>query len=389
VSARTAEGGRPLAVCLVSAAYRPYPSGISEHVSHLAKAMMDLGVRVQVLTTRFGLPCDDDVEATPVVRLGRAVLVPLNGSYATFPVGLALSRQVRGFFRRESFDVVHCHGVFWPEISYWAVRYADAVRVVSFLSAGFRTTAVGGRLHRALFAGHLRRIQGRIALSEHAHRTYAPYVPGDCRIIPSGVDLERFRPDAHPPPGGMPGRPTLLFVGRLDRRKGLNVALEALPLVSKQLPGARLVVVGGGPGTDAARRRAARLGVSGAVRFVGPVSPRDLPGYYAAADVYLSPALGGESFGIVLLEAMASGVPVVASDIPGYDETVDRGHDGLLVPPSDPAALAGALVRVLSDRDLADSLRSAGLAKAQGHAWPRIASRTLAFYRALATRLPR
>jgi len=255
--------------------------------------------------------------------------------------------------------------------------------VVSFLSAGFGSTSLGGGLHRRLFAHHLARIDGRIALSRRAHETYAPYVPGECRIIPSGVEPGRFRADADPLPPREAGHPTVLFVGRSDRRKGLAVLLKAMPLVLAQLPEARLVVVGAGPGDADARRRAARLGLGGRVTFAGRVSRQLLPRYYAGADVYCSPALGGESFGIVLLEAMAAGAPVVASDIPGYDETIERERDGLLVPPGDPGALAQAVVRVLGDPMLAASLRDAGLRKAAEHAWPRIGARTLAYYEEL------
>ena len=377
---RDTGGGAPLGVCLVSAAYHPYPSGIGEHVSHLGAALADLGLTVEVLTTSYpGWP-DDGEERVPVTRIGRARLIPLNGSYATLPQGRHLPRQVRDYFAARSFDVVHCHGVFWPEISYWAIRHSRALHVVSFLSAGFRATSVGGGLHRRLFARHLGRIHGRIALSRRARLTYAPYVPGPCRIVPSGVDTTRFRPDLEPLPEGARARPCVLFVGRMDRRKGLGVLLEAMPRVRREVPGSRLVVVGDGPGLARAVRRAADLGLGDGVAFAGRVSGRDLPRYYAGARAFCAPSLGGESFGIVLLEAMAAGVPVVASDIPGYDETVDDGRDGLLARPSDAAALAASVTRVLRDHDLAGRLIRAGLRKAEQHAWPRVAAATVRVY---------
>jgi phosphatidylinositol alpha-mannosyltransferase len=367
----------------VSAAYHPYPSGISEHVEHLAGALVELGVEVEILTTRFAEGHDDSSEPAPVVRVGRARLVPLNGSYATLPTGPRLPGQVRRYFAERSFDIVHCHGVFWPELSYWAIRHSKAVHVVSFLSAGFRSTTIGSGLHRRLFARHLARIDGRLALSQWARRTYSPYVPGDCRIIPSGVDPQRFRAAGDRVSGSGVGQPTVLFVGRLDARKGVDVLLSAMPLVRATVPTARLVVVGSGPGDRSARRRAEDLGIDRAVQFVGRASRAALPDWFRNADAFCSPARGGESFGIVLLEAMASGVPVVASDIPGYDETVARDRDGLLVPPGDPASLAAALTRILTDPALASRLRAAGLVNAARHAWPRIAAQTLAFYEEL------
>jgi phosphatidylinositol alpha-mannosyltransferase len=146
------------------------------------------------------------------------------------------------------------------------------------------------------------------------------------------------------------------------------------------VPGTRLVVVGDGPQRDEAVRQAAELGLRNRVRFVGYVSDEDLPGYFAGADAFCSPALGGEALGIVLLEAMAAGAPIVASDIPGYDETVRRDQDGVLVPPGDAAALADALARVLTNRALAADLASSGRDRAASYAWPSVARQTLAYY---------
>lgn len=371
-----------LRVCLVTSAYRPYPSGVSEHVAHLAAALADMGHDVEVMTTRFRDAPDAETGPVPVRRLGRAVLVPANGSYATLPVGRDLPGQVERLLRARRPDVVHCHGVFWPEISYWAIRKSRSVNVVTFLSSGPDLTDRGSRAYRRLFSGQLDKIHGRIAISQRARRTYAPYVPGDCRIIPSGVDTGRFRPD-RAPLQGRPGRPNVLFVGRLDRRKGALVLVRAMALVRRRMPDAHLTVVGDGPTASEVRASVDALGLGASVTLAGRVPNADLPRYYAGADVYCSPALGGESFGIVLLEAMAAGAAVVASDIPGYDETVDRGRTGLLVPRNDPPALAAALLRLLEDRGLRGRLVAAARMKAERHAWPVVAERTVAYYRAL------
>lgn len=373
----------PLRVCLVTAAYRPYPSGVSEHVAHLGAALAELGHDVEVLTTRYGGEAPDaESGPVPVHRLGRAVLVPANGSYATLPVGRDLPGQVGRYLRERRFDIVHCHGVFWPEISYWAIRRSRSVNVVTFLSSGHDLTDRGSRAYRRLFSGQLAKIHGRIAISERARRTYAPYVPGDCRIIPSGVDTGRFRPD-RTPLRRHPDRPGILFVGRLDRRKGALVLVRAMALVRRDVPDAHLTVVGDGPTASELRAAIVGLGLDASVTIAGRAGHEDLPRHYAGADVYCSPALGGESFGIVLLEAMAAGAAVVASDIPGYDETVDRGRTGLLVPRNDPPALAAALLRLLGDGGLRARLAAAGRAEAERHAWPVVAERTVAYYRAL------
>jgi phosphatidylinositol alpha-mannosyltransferase len=373
--------GRPLRICLVSAAYRPYPSGVSEHVHHLAKGLRDLGQDVRILTTEYpGLgKCSCPV---PVTRFGRAILVPMNRSYATLPVGLRMPGQVKRFLAGGGFDVVHCHGLFWPEISYWAIRHSRTVNVVTFLTAGFRIHTLGSGLFRSLFRRQLARIAGRIAISRRARRAAEPYVPGEYRIIPCGIDLARFSPDLARLPDSR-ARAGILFLGRLDQRKGADVLLEALSFVLKSVPAARVTMVGQGRELDRLKNLGRRLGITGSVDFVGPVSQTDLPRYYAGCRVYCSPALGGETLGIVLLEAMASGAPVVASDIPGYDETVRRDVDGLLVPPGRPRELAAALTRTLTDDGLCARLSAAGLARVEEYAWPEVAARTLDFYREL------
>ncbi|MBN2538286.1 glycosyltransferase family 4 protein [candidate division WOR-3 bacterium] len=374
-----------LKICLVSAAFHPYPSGVTEHVHHLALELHRTGHDVEVLTTRFKRHSDDSRLPFPVTRFGRAVLVPMNRSFATLPVGLGLSGRVRRFLSEREFDIVHCHGLFWPEISYWALRWSRSVNLITFLTGGFRLHTAGSGIYRRLFRGQLSRIHGRIAISNRARQAAEPYVPGDFRIIPCGVDLKRFRPGLEPMPGT--GGPRLLFVGRLDGRKGILVLLRALPEVLVRFPGARLDVVGTGPEEKRARALCRDLGIESAVRFCGRPTRDDLPRWYAGAGVYCSPALGGETLGIVLLEAMASGVPVVASRIPGYDETVRTGVEGILVPPGEPTPLADALVRVLTDTDLGGRLRRAGLERAREYAWPDICRRTLGFYsELLATR---
>jgi phosphatidylinositol alpha-mannosyltransferase len=312
----------------------------------------------------------------------------MNRSYATLPVGLRISGQVKRFLADGNFDIVHCHGMFWPEISYWAIRHSRAVNLVTFLTAGFRIHTEGAGLFRALFRNQLANIHGRIAISGRAREAAEPYLPGEFRIIPCGIDLNRFRPVPNPgtPEPRNPARPTVLFVGRLDARKGIEVLLRAFPAVTKAVPGVRLSIVGGGPTEPQARRTVEELGISAAVEFLGPVRPEDLPLTYASCDVYCAPSLGGETLGIVLLEAMASGTPVVASRIPGYDETVRDGIDGILVPPADPDALTSTLISVLTDESRRKALAAAGLQRMQEYAWPKIAARTLEFYRELLQR---
>src|SRR5207237_3544053 len=176
-------------------------------------------------------------------------------------------------------------------------------------------------------------------------------------------------------------RPTVLFVGRLEKRKGLRFLLRAWPTVRERIPDARLVVVGRGRGLEGYRRFAARQGWSeDDALFTGYVSAEDLPRYYQAADVFCAPNTGQESFGVVLLEAMAAGVAIVASDIPGYRDVVTHEREGFVVEPQNPEALADGICRLLSNPSLRASMREAGVEKARSYDWPRVAGAVLEYY---------
>jgi len=177
------------------------------------------------------------------------------------------------------------------------------------------------------------------------------------------------------------GRPTVLFVGRLEKRKGLKFLLRAWPMVLERQPDARLVVVGRGRPLEGYRRFAARQGWgSNDVVFAGYVSSDDLPRYYQSCDVFCAPNTGQESFGIVLLEAMAAGAPIVASDIPGYRDVLSNGLQGLLVEPRNPGAIADAVCRLLGNPELRASMRRSGQVKAQAYDWPQVAAQVLDYY---------
>ncbi|MCX7732263.1 MAG: glycosyltransferase family 4 protein [candidate division WOR-3 bacterium] len=375
---------RPLKILLVSAAYRPYPSGVSEHVHNLASALRSLGQEVTILTTRFPkyqklVPADNT--EIPILRYGKAILLPLNRSYATLPVGTKLCKQIATLLHTHQFDIVHCHGFFFPEISYWALIHSNSVNVVTSLTAGFKIHRFGNKLFRMIFAKEIKKIHGKIAISNRARTAIEPYLPGEYRIIPSGVNLKLFHPGYKPKIKKRTGEKIILFLGRLDKRKGLEILIQAMPLIISSIPHIRLVVIGDGPRKKHCVKMVHDLGLAEKVFFLGAVQTEELPEYYCSADVYCSPALGGETLGIVLLEAMACGVPVVASNIPGYDETVSHLNDGVLVTPGNSAELAKAIIKVLSDNSLRANLINAGLHKVKkNYDWSIIASKTLDYY---------
>jgi phosphatidylinositol alpha-mannosyltransferase len=271
-------------------------------------------------------------------------------------------------------DVVHAHQPMAPSTGMWATLEARAPGVGTFHSGAGRA-----RLYD-LTAPHLRRIANRlavrIAVSQRAEAFERARIGGTFEIVPNGVDTDRFATAA---PADLPAGTKLLFVGRLDARKGFPIAVGAFARLAATHPELRLIVVGDGPERDAVHVLPPELRAR--VTMLGVVPNAELPTVAAACDLYLGPSTGGESFGVVLIEAMAAGLPVVASDTPGYDEVVRDGIDGLLVRPRDADALAVAAGRVLDDPDLAGRLIAAGRDRAGGFDWSIVVERLEDVYR--------
>lgn len=352
-----------------------FPGGVLEHIDALADHLERRGhaVRVmapndppgfrnRILHPKPGRHTDPPARVIPV---GRSVPLPSNGSLANLAFSPGVFRVVRRAVERLRPDVVHVHEPLLPPVSWAAVRSAKALNipVVGTFHAHYAEGCFHYRIFRRALTPFFRALDARIAVSEAARKTVAEHFPGRYRIIPNGVDTERFRPA-----GRERGPGKVLFVGRADGRKGLAVLLRAFPEVLEAVPEARLVIVGTRP-TDV--RVPKKLLSSVEVR--GVVGGEELIRTMHAASVLCAPSTGSESFGMVLLEAMAAGLPVVASDIPGYDSVVTDGDDGMLVPPGDPGALAGALTELLRDPSRRARLSEAGLATARRYDWRRVA----------------
>jgi phosphatidyl-myo-inositol alpha-mannosyltransferase len=313
----------------------------------------------------------------PWVRIvGRPMRIPYRGTVAPISFSWGSWRRVGDAMRRFHPELVHAHEPLTPSTSMLAVRAATAPVVATFHAFldRSRLMEVAAPVLRTIS----RRIDAAIAVSDAAAGFVRRAIDVELEIIPNGLDVERF---AHPSasPKAFPDGRWLLWVGRLDPQKGFGVMLQAFALLAREHRDLWLVVAGDG------RDRYAIDGVSEADRarivMLGAVPHDDLPSYHAAADVFVAPATGQESFGYVLVEAMAAGVPVVASDIAGYREVVRSGIEGLLVPPGDPVALAQAVTRVLSDPVLAARLTEAGRARAAAFGWDHVVPRIEAVYR--------
>lgn len=345
------------------------PGGVQVHVRELAGHLLDQGHDVLVLApVRHRAP-------EPWVRaVGRPVDITFNRSNAPIdPRPWSISR-VRAGLRAFRPDVVHVHEPFTPSTAMWATLASDAPVVATFHTGAERSRLYD--LAAPLVRRIARRIVVRVAVSRIAERTAAARIGGTFEIVPNGVDVARFA-DAQPAKLGDGTK--LLFVGRLDERKGFRTAVAAFARVAASHPDLQLIVVGDGPQRSAID--ALSPDARGRVSMLGSVPNVDLPPFERACDLYLGTSVGGESFGIVLVEAMAAGLPVVASDIPGYDEVVTNGVEGLLVPPGDPGAVANAVEAIVIDPAMATRLSRAGQARAATFDWGVVGARLEELYR--------
>ncbi|MEO0096026.1 MAG: glycosyltransferase family 4 protein [candidate division WOR-3 bacterium] len=363
-------------ILLVSDIFYPHTGGVSEHILHLWKNFNQMGHTTKILAPSYGKNYPYVHEN--IIRMGRAIKFPKNRSFSVLSFGITIPWQVRRFLESEKFDVIHLHGAIAPTLPYLALKYSNAKNFVTFHSA--YEESFGYVLWEPVLEQYFRRIDGMIAVSTVARDCVMRYFPiGECRIIPNGIDTERFRPDVPPIEELQKYSPKILFVGRFEPRKGLKYLLMAFPEVVKEFPEAKLIVVGEGF-LEHYYRRYIEEHIKDNVIFVGFVKPEELPRYYSSCDIYCSPATGAESFGIVLLEAMASGKPIVASDIPGYRTILSDGVEGVLFEPMNPEALAEKIIYLLKKPDLMKKFGNAGREKSKKYDWKIVAKQVLDFY---------
>lgn len=358
-------------VALVSPYDMDVPGGVQEHVAHLATALRAFGDDVTVVAP--GRRSRGGVRA-----VGPTVRVPFNDSVA--PIGLRpdVARRTARTLRELAPDVVHVHEPAVPWVSLAATRTADAPVVATFHAWSDRDRAY--RAAARVLRPALSRIDAHLAVSRAAaayHGAALDRPVESFTIVPNGVEVARFRGAAPFPQ--MREQPSLLFVGRLEPRKGLDQLLHAMTRLKTTRPDLRLYVVGDGPDRDRCQQLLpARLRSD--VVFLGRVDADELPRFYASSDLFVAPALGGESFGIVLIEAMAAGCTVVASDIPGYASVVTDGVDGRLVPPRDPDALAAAIGALLDNPATARALATTAAQGVDRYDWSAVARQVRGVY---------
>jgi phosphatidylinositol alpha-mannosyltransferase len=347
------------------------PGGVQNHVRDLAETLIGLGHEVSVLA-----PGDEESMGLPyVVPAGRPVPVPYNGSVARVSFGLISATRVRRWLSAGAFDVVHVHEPITPSLSMLAVLSARGPVVATFHTSMTRSramTAAQGVLQLVL-----EKITGRIAVSELARKVQVEHFGGSAWEIPNGVQISRFA-KAEPLPG-WPGAETIGFIGRFtEPRKGFEHLLRAFTELAPRRPELRLLVAG--PGEPAEVLDDVPAGLRDRIVFLGKVSEADKARMLHSIHVYVAPNTGGESFGMILTEAMAAGTPVVASDLDAFRRVLDGGRAGALFPTADAHALASTIEAILDDPARGAALAARASRVVTAYDWPVIAQRILEVY---------
>ena len=358
---------------LVTPYVYPVPGGVNEHVRFLYENLRLRGHDVRIITSSHGLQRSSEGD---VIRIGKGFSMPTNGSVGTITVSPRYVSQVKRVLERERFDLLHFHEPFVPFLSLVVLGQSTSVNIATFHAyAGFSPAY---ELGSKMLPHYAAKLHGRIAVSAAARHFVDRFFPGDYKVIPNGVNVGRYQ-RAVPIARWQDGTPNLLFVGRLEDRKGLPHLLKAFRLIRKSGLEARLLVVGSGPQERESRRYVMTRGLQN-VEFLGRVSDSEKAQLFKTADVFVSPATGRESFGIVLLEAMAAGAPIVCSDIHGYKGVVQRGRQAILVPPHDAKALAAGITELLVDPALRARLGASGQERAQQFSWERVTAKVDDYY---------
>ncbi|MGV9776089.1 glycosyltransferase family 4 protein [Streptosporangium sp. NPDC003464] len=352
------------------------PGGVQVHIRDLAEALMEDGHQVQVIA-----PAGDDASLPSyVTSVGRAVPVPFNGSVARMSFGFLSANRVRRWVREGRFDVLHVHEPFIPSVGLLACWVARGPIVGTFHASYGRSRAFS--VASPVITSALEKITARIAVSDAARKTLVEFIGGDAVLIPNGVTVGRYS-EAEPLPGWDTGE-VIGFLGRMDEpRKGLPVLLEAFSLLAAERPGLRLLIAGPGDEQEVLGRVPARF--HDRIGLLGMVSEEDKVRAYHSVDVFCAPNLGGESFGIVLTEAMSAGAAILASDIPAFRKVLDDGQAGALFETGDAGSLAREAAALLDDPGRRAKLSQEARQAVRKYDWSTVARDVLRVYETVAS----
>lgn len=364
---------------IVSAYDYSHPGGVINHVSYLGHYLQQMGHGVKIIAPmrRQGTHYfNEDVTA-----VGRPLPIPYGGTTARIPLSPWLPYQVNRVLDREKFDVIHLHEPFIPMLCLSTLTESKTVNVGTFHAC--HEHSVMYWLGQPVMHKLGKKLHGKIAVSQPALTYVSKYLPGNYQIIPNGIDTKHYQHEGPIRQELKDGKLNILFVGRLEERKGVGDLIRACSLLKKDFPNFRLIIAGPGLRLRYYYETLAKTLLQDKAVFTKFVPFNELPEYYRTADIFCSPANGGESFGIVLLEAMASGTPVVATSIPGYSSVITHGQDGLLAKPQDPRSIADNLLTMINDNNLRQKIISNGFVTAEKYSWENVSKQVEAYYKSL------
>lgn len=361
-------------VALVSAYDFAHPGGVANHILFLHKELLKIGHEAKIIAP-YSRP-RDSIKDKNIIAIGKPIPISSAGSIARITLSPMLSAAVQEVLDREKFDIIHLHEPLYSTLTLTVLNRSKAINIGTFHA--FQKTRIPYHLVTPFFNGAVARLHGRIAVSEPARKFINGYFPAEYQIIPNGIDFKSFSTELPPVKGLRNGKLNILFVGRAEKRKGLNYLLQAYRKIKLEFPQTQLIVVG--PGNRQKYEPTIKRMKLSDVIFTDYVPNEALPAYYQTADVFCAPATGGESFGIILLEAMAASRPIVASAIEGYSSLMSHGAEGLMVPPKDVDALAKALLELLKDESGRREMGLRGRHKSENYSWPNVAKTVNEYY---------
>jgi len=356
-----------------------HTGGVQRHIATLSKELKSRGHEVSILA-----PCTRnepavDVGDVDLRTFGRSVPVATAGSVARISFSVWQDWRLKTMLENEQFDIVHIHEPLMPMFALTASRFSPSTTIGTF-HAFNEGRGRGYMFWKKILNRGAIRLNGRIAVSEPAKDFANRYFKGDYRVIPNGLDVDRFSEPVARPTVLKQDAMNLLFVGRVNEpRKGLRFAVGAYSLLKWQYPNLRLIVAGAGVPDRESYRIMGERALDDIV-FVGPVTDAELPGYYQNADIFIAPNTGKESFGFIIIEAMASSTAIVASKIPGFESVMSDGREGLMVPPKDEAALAEAIKELIENPVKRTQFAMDGRSTVSQYRWPRVADSVLDYY---------
>jgi phosphatidyl-myo-inositol alpha-mannosyltransferase len=355
------------------------PGGVVSHISCLEQQFTRLGHEVKIIA-----PASKAISSTGdrFIRIGTPRPIPVSGSMARITISLRLEGEVKEVFERERFDICHLHEPLMPTLCTTILRLKKSPMVGTFHASGGKPWYnMFSPLGKFYLNRWFRKLDARIAVSQVALDYISKYFPAEYEIIPNGVDISHFHEGVKPIEKFNDGQTNILFVGRLEKRKGFDYLLKAYRLLKPEVKDCRLIQVGPGVRLRKKYEKYVQRHTIPDVIFCGYSSYNDLPRYYKMADIVCFPSTGRESQGIVLLEAMAVGKPVVASNIDGYCSVLTDGVEGITVPPKNPGELAEGILRLTKNKQLRQQMGQRGILKAKQYDWAIIAEKLLNVYK--------